>query len=126
MERRQRVAELLNSAFRADLEELVTLHYELITNGVGQTLPSQASTGSAPNGAAPAAPRPPRGPAADSEGMNLRALESRIDAMASDVRDLTSQCRQMGQLLASGFSLSLSLQEQFVPWNSIPYRVSCP
>lgn len=109
MERRRRVAELLNSTFRANLEELITLHYELVTSGLAPTAGTGAPAAHPPadeRRSRYAEPEPPA-PTAD-----MRALEARLDSMAAEMRELGSQSRQMGQLLASGFSLSLSLHEQ--------------
>lgn len=143
MERRQRVAYLLNSAFRQNLEELLSLHFELITSGLVPTSrappPAEApadmampastasgvgrgerSSGGGGGGGHGAARGRSDGllpvggtlPSREESAAWQLALEAKLDGIATEVVSLGDQSRQMGQLLASGFSLSLSLHEQ--------------
>ena len=123
LRRQQRVAELLNSAFRRDLEDLIALHAELAAHGLHPAMeaPSGASVPISPAAVTPA-PTPtvagaaaPLGPPASVEARLAsleRTVQEQLSALSSRWDAHANESRQMTQLLASSFSLGLSLQEQ--------------
>jgi len=128
------VAELLNSAFREDLEQLIQVHIELAAHGVFLELRGRSAV------AAPAASHsgladqlPPhhtaselasaagQSPAADgateaTSGSLFAKIDARLArleaALSEQVASQASELRTIRQLLQASFSLGLSLQEQ--------------
>lgn len=122
VEKKRRVAMLLASAFREDLEQLVSVHAELLSHGVSQsTLDALDSPSPAePQDergipSPPAVPGPPLAPDGSLEARLGRmevALETQLARFVEQCEAQAAASRQMAQLLQASFSLGLSLQEQ--------------
>ena len=121
-----KVAELLHSAFRRDLEELLALHAELASHGLHPALAADvldpatvtpATTFTAPTTASAASAAVPLAGAdvvsVEARLLSLeRTMQEQLSALNARWETHAHESRQMTQLLCSSFSLGLSLQEQ--------------
>lgn len=118
-----KVAELLHSAFRRDLEELLALHAELASHGLHPAIAADvldpatatpATTVTASTTGSAGVPRASAGAVSVEARLSSleRTMHEQLSALNARWEAHAHESRQMTQLLCSSFSLGLSLQEQ--------------
>jgi hypothetical protein len=118
-----KVAELLHSAFRRDLEELLALHAELASHGLHPAIAADvldpatatpATTVTASTTGSAGVPRASAGAVSVEARLSSleRTMQEQLSALNARWEAHAHESRQMTQLLCSSFSLGLSLQEQ--------------
>ena len=117
LRQRERVAEILNSAFRNDLEELIALHRELAAQGIQAGSGGSDAVREPPRNRHVSDPLHQTGATRVPEGLSsfdgrLGTLEGLMQRQQRTMEEQQQQLQRLYQLLASSFSLGLSLQEQ--------------